>query len=231
MSRSIHHNRTHTYRWQKGGWDPMEQFKKSTIKRLVRAERSAPDRVEHATVTSNAIRYSVEELPPGLFFPATLDDVKGVLDELPPGMLDGVRHIEFLSGRETINAEPPVEGEVLDPVAGRRSVEIAEGVYAPILLGTFDRELGEIQLFAYAAAPADSVNENCELALKLHMLQTLVHELAHNEDQSRRVARGRWRMDDEDKAEAYADRRMSELFKAVVLPYAARVYGPSSDDG
>ena len=73
------------------------------------------------------------------------------------------------------------------------------------------------------------MTETTELALKLDMLVTLVHELSHNKDNVQRVARGLWRTDSTDKSEAYADKLTRVLFDSVVIPYVQQKYGPSSE--
>ena len=52
----------------------------------------------------------------------------------------------------------------------------------------------------------------------------LVHEVAHHVDHTTRVARGRWRADEERKVEEYADTRMLEWTRGIVLPYLEERY-------
>ncbi len=231
MSRSIHQNTSRRY-WRQHGdhgeADWAAQFRKSKIKRLIRTDRKSPE-LPFSPITSDAIGYSIDEVHPSLFFPATLADVKEVMDELPPGFLNGVSSVRFLDGEAYINAQESVEGQVFDSTLKRKSIEIEPGIYAPIVSGTYDRHSGAIQIFAYALDESVEMNETTEMALKMDMLVTLVHELSHNKDNVQRVARGLWRTDSTDKSEAYADKLTRVLFDSVVIPYVQRKYGPSSE--
>jgi len=226
MSRSIHQNKSRRY-WRQHGdhgeEDWVAQFRKSEIKRFIRTDRESPD-LPFSPVAPDAIRYSIDEVHPSLFFPATLDDVKGVMDELPPGFLNGVSSVRFLDGEAYINDLEYVEGQVFDPTLKRKSIEIEPGIYAPIVLGTYNKRLGEIKVFAYAMDQSVQITDATVMRLKMHMLLTLVHELAHNKDSVQRVARGRWRGDDTDKAEAYAYKLERVLFDSVVIPFVRRLY-------
>ena len=226
MSRSIHQNRSRRY-WRQHGdhgeADWVAQSRKSQIKRLVRRDRESPD-LPFRPVAPDAIHYSVDEVHPYLFFPATLEDVKGVMDELPPGFLNGVSSVRFLDGEAYINAQESVEGQVFDSTLKRKCIEIEPGIYAPIVLGTYDKRLGAIEKFAYAMDESVPIFDGTVMRLKMYMLRTLVHELAHNKDSVQRVARGRWRGDDTDKAEAYAYKLERVLFDSVVIPFVRRLY-------
>ena len=225
MSRSIHHTKSRGIR-QKPDPGPdsdiAAQIRKSTIKRLVRIDRKFP-RQNLAPVTPDAIKYTEEKLQPYLFFPATLVDVRHVLSDLPSGYLNGVSHIQFLTGKEFINAHESVEGQVLDPILKRKCTEFEPGVFVPIVLGTYHPHSGNIQIFAYALDPSVVLSETSYLVLKIQMLQAGVHELAPNHDSTQRVARGRWRMDNTEKAETYAIERASEFFDSVLIPYFRRI--------
>jgi hypothetical protein len=175
-------------------------------------------------VAPDAIHYSVDEVHPSLFFPATIKDVKGVMDELPPGYLNGVTSVRFMDGEAYINDIEDVEGQVFDPTLRRKSIEIEPGIYAPIILGTYSERLGEIKIFAYTMDESVEITDGTVMNLKMHMLLTLVHELAHNKDSVQRVARGRWRGDNIDKAEAYAYKLERVLFDSVVVPFVRRLH-------
>ncbi|MEM7247434.1 MAG: hypothetical protein AAF533_19015 [Acidobacteriota bacterium] len=230
MSRSIHQNSSRRYARKYGSHgfsDWAERIKKREIKRFVKLSRDSPEET-FAALDPEAIHYSVEELRPPLFYPATLEDVKAVMAELPPGYLNGVHQVSFLIGREYINAQGSIDDGELDPFSGRKSVELEPGLHAPIVLGTYHPRTCDIQLFAYAQDPSVELNEISELALKLKMLETLVHELVHHQRTAQHGTRGRWRMDDVEKEEDHADKLTRELFYSVVIPYAHRVYGPDA---
>jgi hypothetical protein len=158
------------------------------------------------------------------FYPASVDDIRGVLGQLPPHSLDGLHSITLKSGTLYVNANG--EGGEPDPILGRRSVEWHTGIYAPVILGSYSRQSMRISIFAMVRAPGIQVPEVELLALRLRMLGTLVHEVAHHHDWSQRTARGRWRMDDTHKAESYADRLADQWFRERVVPFVADRYGP-----
>ncbi|MCU0914329.1 MAG: hypothetical protein MUC88_07195 [Planctomycetes bacterium] len=60
--------------------------------------------------------------------------------------------------------------------------------------------------------------------LRLCMLMTLVHEVAHHYDFSARIARGRWLADVRDKVEIYAERVQHGWFTKYVVPCLTRDY-------
>src|SRR5437867_10845050 len=91
----------------------------------------------------------------------------------------------------------------LDPYYGRPSIEIAPGVYEPVLLGLYRPLPALICLFAYVVGPEVVLSPRQKLMLKLEMLDTLVHELAHHQDRMMRTARGRWLADRRDRDEVY----------------------------
>jgi len=94
-------------------------------------------------------------------------------------------------------------------------------------MGTYNKRSGVIQLFSYSLDNKYSLTSLDEMCLKIQMLETLLHEVAHNYDQNNRTARGRWRMDQEAKDERYATRQARKLVRLVVVPYLKRVYGKS----
>ena len=75
------------------------------------------------------------------------------------------------------------------------------GVWLPVIYGTYDPESKAVELFGCVTAPDAHLSPEQTLELRFQMLRTLVHELAHHSDRTQRVARGRWRMDDEAKAQ------------------------------
>jgi tetratricopeptide (TPR) repeat protein len=60
--------------------------------------------------------------------------------------------------------------------------------------------------------------------LRMYMLMTLVHEVAHHYDFSSRTARGRWLADAQDKVEIYAERVQHDWFSEHVVPCLKRDY-------
>jgi hypothetical protein len=143
--------------------------------------------------------------------------VREVLRRLPAGVASGIEAIEFTLGKEK-QKEPGLEA---DPYTGRRGMEISPGVHCGHILGTYYSPGGLIQLHAYVYDPAMPNRRIKETWLQLLFLSTLVHEVAHHEDRSRRLGRGRWRFDSHDKKESFAERTAHEWVQQAVIPHVA----------
>jgi hypothetical protein len=210
----------------RGYLDWGEIAKKSRIKASVRAERKVNDDYppHHATTIPIALR----DGDPRLFFPATPDDVANILEALPPGTLDALGGVILAAGTRYVNAHAP--GGTPDPYLGRVGFEFAPGVWLPSILGTYDRESMTIHLYGYVKAPDAILSREQSVELILRMLRTLVHEVAHHQDRTQRVARGRWRMDDTERDERYADLMTRRWCYEVIVPYlAARFREPEPE--
>jgi hypothetical protein len=222
MSRSIHRNRSrkHLVTLDWGFDDVMDILSKRDIKRMVRSERRRRREVAPEGASPDAIPVLRVGSDPRSFVPASVDDIREVLRRLPRGATAGLREIRVQLGRLYVREHAPDEGYdyVLDPF-GRPSREIAPGVYVPWILGKYDPDQNIIWLFSYAREPESKLDAPRELACKGLMLNTLVHEVAHHQDWTTRVARGRWRMHREQKREDYAEMMMDEWWHNRVLPY------------
>lgn len=73
------------------------------------------------------------------------------------------------------------------------------------MLGVYSSRIPTIRLFAYVYSEIIPNKEVWELYLKMEMLSTLIHEIAHHFDQISRVDRGRWLAREKDKVEGYAE--------------------------
>jgi len=217
MSRSIHDNKSRRLLIARGFMDWAEIAKKRRVKTGVRSQRSSPTGETLVPRHADSVPVTVIDTGAPLFFPAERADLSEVLSRLPPGVLDGLRGIRVHAGTAYVNAKG--EGGVPDPFLHRRSEEILRGVYAPVILGAYNRASMEVDLFAFVRAPGTELSSTRLLELRFQMLKTLVHELAHHFDRTRRVARGRWRMDDTEKAERYADVVARRWCLEVVVPY------------
>jgi hypothetical protein len=106
------------------------------------------------------------------------------------------------------------------PLVGRFGDERLPGVYSGLTLGVYYRDTRRIQVYGFVSAepPAEP------WMLRLHLLATLVHEIAHHEDLIKGRARDRWLGDDVHKAEWYAESRELLWVETVVIPYLQEVY-------
>jgi tetratricopeptide (TPR) repeat protein len=113
-----------------------------------------------------------------------------------------------------------------DPHTGRPGSELFCGVYCGPYLGTFRPASGLISIYAFvwnkSACPLPQ--DICELYLRLHALQTLVHEVAHHHDECQRQARGRWLKLRKENIEMYAEKMEYEWTRTFVLPYLEATY-------
>jgi tetratricopeptide (TPR) repeat protein len=81
-----------------------------------------------------------------------------------------------------------------------------------------------VRLFAYVYPPDLPDRAMWELYLRLRMLSTFLHEVAHHYDCTARVAAGRWLADDEEKGEIYAERMEREWLHGVAVPHLVATY-------
>jgi hypothetical protein len=185
--------------------------RKRTTKRAVNRERRHSG--ERGITPPETIPVRVVEAGASILYPCA-DDLLPVMAALPQGSLDGLGGIDLTLGRYAEH-----ERHDPDPFTGRRGWEFVPGMWRGAVLGTYNPHDGTIDLFAVVCDPACEVRELLEPYLRLVALGTFVHEVAHHEDDTRRVARGRWRADDRDKFEAHAQEREYEWTRSVVIPY------------
>ena len=220
MSRSIHTTRRDLEVETLWGGDGKraqrlrEQLqRKRSIKWNVREERHA---AAAPPVPTSVEGLPVEELDRGpyMVYGATEEDVREVLRRLPAGSIDGLAGVWFSLARD---AEED-EGDA-DPYTGRLGFEYVPGAWTISVSGRYRPHGAPIILVGDVVDPAHPMRGLLATLLRIHALMVLVHEVAHHVDHTRRVARGRWRADEEEKVEDYADTRMLEWTREVVLPY------------
>jgi len=229
MARSIHANRSWRSFKQHGfhDWDAIGR--KRRVKRGVAQARAQESRTPTSLGAEAIPSVVVDDSANALFFPASLDDFHAVLRALPTGATDGILSIRLEAGVRYVNELAPVSDQE-DPLIGRRGEEIHPGVYAPSILGTYDPVSNDVRVFGFARAPDANVSPWQLHELRYSMLWTLVHEVAHHFDHTSRVARGRWLMDNREKAERYADATAMRWCREVVVPYLVERYGQPSRD-
>ena len=166
-----------------------------TIKQRVARDRG---RRELPRVDAGSIPILERATGPTIHHPAGADDLRAVLHRLPPDRIDGLGRIELS----------------FDPFAARD--EVVPGVWMPRLRG---RYLEGQLVRLYACVVTRELPPYLATYLRLHVLATFMHELAHHEDYMFRTRGDRWRMDDRAKNEAFARARAFELVTAVVIPY------------
>lgn len=182
-------------------------------RRAVRPPASSPPSPIHIVTADDG---------PHVHHGATHDDVRAVIERMPPGFADGLGTIVLGLGSEK---QRDHDDDLPDPFTGRRSLELWPGVYGGRVLGVYFPDRTEVLLcaFVYDAATLHERRAK-ELLLKLGALATLVHELGHHHDHSARVARGRWLADQRAKLEVYAEHVEHAWTQSVVIPYLEETY-------
>lgn len=229
MSRSIHETRRDLSEAVRDGADA-ERVKhlraqlatKRRIKeQALEGQRSPAD--ESGSV--EAIPVCVRDTGPYLHYPASVEDVRAVMQLLPKGALDGLATVELCSGityqrglAKTHTYSAP------DPHVGRHGYETLPGVFVGRTLGTYWSIRQRIRVYAYVYDGAKTDGRLWDVYLRLNMLATFIHEAAHHYDHSKRVARGRWRADSTAKAEMYAKDFEHEWVQQYVVPYLQQTY-------
>jgi tetratricopeptide (TPR) repeat protein len=196
---------------------------KQSLKGRTRQQRRT---VEFTGAASPEIPVRVQDVGPEIHYPATPEDLRAVLRRLPPGSVDGLGSIDLCLGAE---AQGPVEEWWLrdlapDPYTGPASLTCLPGVYCGRVLGQYAPERARIRLMAYVYAEDLPDRGMWEVYLKLQMLSTFMHELAHHHDWTVRRTRPRWAGAPKQKREEYAEGCEQEWTWRYVLPYVEAAY-------
>jgi hypothetical protein len=174
---------------------------------------------------ADALPIVVRDRGPFVHYPASADDLRAVLARLPPGVANGIAKIELLLEE---GPEERADRDV-DPFVGRLAHAIAPGLYGPSVLGFYQLAPRIVRLFAYVYDPSRPDRVVVDLFLRLTMLKTFVHELAHHQDYATRGGRRQWRRDDDDVRETYARELEHAWTQDHVVPYLVEAY-PSEVD-
>ncbi|MEP7121430.1 MAG: hypothetical protein ABJE95_10990 [Byssovorax sp.] len=227
MSRSIHDTWGVLGRAKQADWsDPdvpkaIEADMRKNLRRQ-QALRTGALRIRRAgelalqPVHPDTLPIFVDDEGPYIVHSATEEDIRAVLRRLPPGSLDGLQAI-----RQCVDhADPRYEPRVRDPFTGRLRHELIPGVYVSSTAGDYTRATATIRLLAYVCDP--EALGPFAILLKMKVLRTLVHEVAHHFDYAFRKQRNRW--DVRDKNEEWAERIEGEHGEQIVTPYIAERY-------
>lgn len=238
MSRSIHTTRRHLQELKRANFANRAERQQCVVDaRQALARKHAIKRrsewkldrfrFAEAPVSVDSIPIEVYDQREFVQYPASVQDLRAVLRLLPRGTLDGVSRIMLCLGAAYAQDGEDVEdwwGEP-DPLVGRLGTESLPGVYAGKYLGTYSWHDASICLYAYVY---DAVRmpdrELRELYLRLQMLDTLAHEVAHHWEGSSPDRRGRWADRPEGKREWFARRRAYQWTQQLIIPYLERRY-------
>lgn len=202
-------------------------------KRAIKAEvwngrRHAP--LLEAPIDVGHIPIHVYDQHAYVHYPASVEDVRAVMQRLPAGTLDGIARIELCLGKHyqwkgLASEDAPFGLDAPDPLVGRWGVEILPGVFVGRYLGTYFYDHATIRLYAYVYDAAALPNrEMLEVWLRLRMLSTLLHEIAHHTQERVAGARGRWCVVPGEPREKDAEQREYRWAQEVAAPYLEQTY-------
>jgi len=159
-------------------------------------------------------------------YPASPEDIRSVLEALPRGVTDGLRLIELCLGdKDQIRPEEEwAAAPEPDPYVGREGYEMLPGVFHGRVLGTYYPGQAKLRINAFVCGKDSLSPVPVGFYLRMYMLMTLVHEVAHHYDFSSRIARGRWLADDRNKIEIYAEQVQHDWFNRYVVPCLRKDY-------
>ena len=199
-----------------------ELRKKRAIKAQIMFARHQTQMHTTQPLAADLIPTEVYDQSEWVHYPASEQDVRAVLRLLPPGELNGVTRVVLCLGED---AQPEEEVCEPDPLVGRHGMETLPGVFCGICLGRYLWDTATIELFAYVydahALPDKGIRE---LFLRLQLLSTLVHEVAHHKGKLARGRRGRWEILPGGASERYAYRQERHWMKEIVAPYLEHTY-------
>lgn len=159
-----------------------------------------------------------------IHYPITKDDLVEVAKRLPVNAIAGIESITLCLGKEYQEEEFEGFGEKsYDPYTGR--IYSGNGpIYTPPILGVYRWSNNRIFLFAYVYDRHKLELDVVEPFLRLKMLRTFIHEVAHHDDSLRRSGRGHCFGLNEDRCENYAEVQETLWAESIVLPYLVETY-------
>lgn len=234
MSRSIHETRKMLAEIMKYDFstDWRSHHEKRMIENRLRKKRSIKSHVtlDRSNVDPSISPTPLDQIPivvrdEGHFvhYPASPEDVCALMHRLPPGSCDKLHRIELTLDRFEDEYDSSNDSAV-DPYIGRFSVQDYPGVYSSGVYGDYDKNTMNMHLYGYVYGPDLPHRDKMGFLLKCRVLSTFVHEIAHHQDRTTRMARGRWRMDMERKDEKYACGQQDEWDFDYVIPYVEETY-------
>lgn len=202
-----------------------ELRRKRRIKRQVNGERRAVE-PEGRRTPAGAIPIRVDDEGLYVLHAASVDDVRAMLDALPPAAVEGLGGVRLLLGREYMMEKSAAKRGTLDPYTGRPGYLMFPGCYAADTLGSYKSSTGVISIYAYVLDQErlQVPQAIAALFLRLQTLKILMHEIAHYHDEVERVRRGRWLSDRRGNFEWYAEKMEHVWADEIVVPYLERTY-------
>jgi tetratricopeptide (TPR) repeat protein len=181
-------------------------------------------------VKPESVVIKVEDSGEYIHYPASRDDLIEILKRLPTNVTAGIHSITFCLGKEYQDENwGGVGGKDIDPFTGRICIDKNRHVYTPPVLGVYQSDNCKIYIYAYVYDKKLINLDVIEVFYRLKMLSTVVHEIAHHDDNMRRSGQGRWFLKNESRCENYAEVQQKNWVKTVVIPYLLEQYPTEYD--
>ncbi|CAM3011966.1 hypothetical protein HAHI6034_11405 [Hathewaya histolytica] len=234
MSRSFHSNvrdyiKERNYKYSNEGIKEEklnqigeELYRKSFTKKMTICNRKVDNRnIKYMNPSDlNTIKIKIKDKEKYIHFPLNKEDLLGVIKRMPYNIVSGIHSITLCLGKEYQEGKVDnLDKEVRDPYTGRICIDEYGPIYSPPILGTYYTRTCKIFLYAYVYDREKIKLGIIESYLRLQMLSTLVHEIAHHEDNLLRAGGGRWLGFNDRKCEDYAELQQLKWTETVVIPY------------
>jgi tetratricopeptide (TPR) repeat protein len=204
-----------------------EIFRKRFTKKNTVLKRKIDNRNIAYSKPFNPCTIEIKVLDEGQYihFPASKDDLLGVIRRLPHNIVSGIHSITLCLGKEyqEDKADNFCE-ETRDPFTARICADEEGPIFTPPTLGTYYTGTCKIFIYAYVYDREELKLDIIEPYLRLQMLSTLVHEIAHHEDNIVRTSRGRWLGFNDWKSEDYAEFQQMNWSETAIIPYLMDTY-------
>jgi hypothetical protein len=196
--------------------------KRTTKKKAVTHRKQSDINISAENFNSKAILVKVIDDGEYIHFPASKEDILGVIERLPYNVVAGIDSINLCLGKEYM--EERSEDTLRDSFTNRICANEERLIFAPPALGTYYTDTCKIFIYAYVYDREQLKLNVIEVYLRLQMLSTLVHEIAHHEDNIFRTSRGKWLGFNDWKCEDYAEFQQMNWAKDAVIPYLMDTY-------
>lgn len=204
-----------------------ELSRKSFTKRMIIENRRISNgRINYSQpFDPNCIEIKIINKEKYAHFPASKEDLLGVIKRMPYNVLSGIHSITLCLGKEYQEDNYRNSDEVIrDPYTERICTNEEGPIYTPRTLGTYYGSTCKIFIYAYVYDMDEVKLGIIEPYLRLQMLNTLVHEIAHHEDNLLRTGGGRWLGFNDGKCEDYAEIQQMNWAETAVIPYLLDTY-------
>ena len=206
--------------------------------RAIRATRAAVQGAARAArrgdrpaspVPPDAVPIRVEAPSPFVHFPATADDLRAILRELPPGACDGLRAVEVSAAAEypAFPGDPATSylDHHLDPWKGRRGLQsVLPGVFGRPTDWDYSASTATAYVYGFVYEAPLRHRAVTALFLRHRMLAGLAKAVAFHQESAGRLARGR-RMPHARERTGRRSRALADAWiRGVVTPYVRRAW-------